>query len=60
MKEYLHDMGYSDDEIAQMYRPYVLMTNGSSMKGVILAGALMFVLGVASLIYAIFRFIQGR
>lgn len=60
MKEYLHDMGYSDDEIAQMYRPYVLMTNGSSMKGVILAGAFMFVLGVASLIYAIFRFIQGR
>ena len=59
MKEYLQEMGYKDEEISQMYIPYVLMTNGSNMKGIVIAGVIVFLLGLAGLGAGIFRVIRG-
>jgi len=60
MKQYLREMGYSEDEVSQMYIPYVLMTNGSNMTGIVIAGVIVFVLGIASLAYAVFRYIREK
>lgn len=45
MTEYLQEMGYSDEEINQVMVPFVLMTNGNSMTGITIAGAVVVLFG---------------
>ena len=61
MTKYLsEDWGYNQSEIDQIMTKYVIMTNGSSNTGIILAGTITLVLGLVFLGFAIFRFVKGR
>ena len=61
MTKYLtEDWGYTQEEADQMMVNYVIMTNASSNTGMILAGAICLVIGVAFLGIAIFRMVSGR
>ena len=60
MTELLQEYGYSSTEIDQMMVPYVIMSNGSSMWGLIVAGLLMLVLGGVILGITIVRIIKSR
>lgn len=60
MTELLQDWGYTSTEIDQMMVPYVIMSNGSSMWGLILAGVLLLVVGGVVLAITIVRIIKSR
>ena len=61
MTKYLsEDWGYNESEIDQLMTKYVIMTNGSSNTGIIIAGAVTLVAGLVFLGIAIFRMIKGR
>ena len=61
MTKYLsEDWGYDQSEIDQLMTKYVIMTNGSSNTGIIIAGAVTLVAGLVFLGIAIVRLIKGR
>ena len=61
MTKYLsEDWGYDQSEIDQLMTKYVIMTNGSSNTGIIIAGAVTLVAGLVFLGIAIVRMIKGR
>jgi len=60
MTELLQDWGYTSTEIDQMMIPYVIMSNGSSMWGMIVAGLLLLVVGGVVLAITIVRIIKSR
>ena len=59
IKQLLKEVGYSDDEISQYVTPYVLMTNGSNMFGIALAGLAVAALGAVFTVFAVIKTIRG-
>ena len=60
MTECLQDWGYSDAEIEEVMVPYVLMTNGSSMSGIAIAGVIVLALGGVILFFTIRKIIKDK
>ena len=60
MTEYLQEMGYSDEEIEGIITPYVLMTNGSSMSGIAIAGVITLLLGGVILFFTFRQIIKEK
>lgn len=61
MKKYMtEDWGYSDSEADEMMTKYVIMTNGASGGGILAAGAIVMVMGLGLLAYAIIRIVKGN
>ena len=55
MREYLQEIGYTDAEIDEMMIPYVIMNNASSVSALVIAGAVLTVLGAGFIIWTVIR-----